>query len=64
MTSSEIESRLLEQGSTVREQARGLFTWHGACGSALAKLCRMGSSVVERGAFDGHTKKQGYRINP
>lgn len=64
MTASEIESRLLEQGSTVREQARGLFTWHGACGSALSKLCRMGADVVERGSFDGHKRVQLYRVKP
>ena len=63
-TASEIEARLLEQGSTVRDQARGLFTWHGACGSALAKLCRMGSGVVEKGKFDGYRKVQSYRVNP
>jgi hypothetical protein len=47
LTAAEIESRLLDQQSPVREQARGLFTWHGACGSALARLARMGSEYIE-----------------
>jgi len=47
MTASEVESRLVELNSPVREQARQLCgTWHGACGSALAKLARSGSDYV------------------
>lgn len=47
MTASEVESRLIELNSPVREQARQLCgTWHGACGSALAKLARSGSQYV------------------
>ena len=47
MTASEVESRLIELNSPVREQARQLCgTWHGACGSALAKLARSGSKYV------------------
>jgi hypothetical protein len=47
MTSSEVEARLVELNSPVREQARQLCsTWHGACGSALAKLARSGSDYV------------------
>ncbi len=47
MTASEVESRLTELNSPVREQARQLCsTWHGACGSALAKLARSGSDYV------------------
>ena len=48
MTASEVESRLIELNSPVREQARQLCgTWHGACGSALAKLARSGSDYVQ-----------------
>jgi hypothetical protein len=48
MTASEVESRLLELNSPVRDQARQLCgTWHGACGSALAKLARSGSDYVK-----------------
>jgi hypothetical protein len=47
MTASEIEARLVELNSPVREQARQLCsTWHGACGSALAKLARSNSQYV------------------
>ena len=47
MTASEVESRLVELNSPVRDQARQLCgTWHGACGSALAKLARSGSQYV------------------
>ena len=47
MTASEVEARLTELNSPVREQARQLCsTWHGACGSALAKLARSGSDYV------------------
>lgn len=47
MTASEVEGRLTELNSPVREQARQLCgTWHGACGSALAKLARSGSQYV------------------
>ena len=47
MTASEVEARLVELNSPVREQARQLCgTWHGACGSALAKLARSGSQYV------------------
>jgi hypothetical protein len=45
-TSSEIEARLLDHQSPVRDQARTLFSWHGACGSALAKLARTGSEYI------------------
>jgi hypothetical protein len=48
MTASEIEGRLVELNSPVRDQARQLCgTWHGACGSALAKLARSGSDYVK-----------------
>lgn len=47
MTASEVESRLVELNSPVREQARQLCsTWHGACGSALAKLARSNCQYV------------------
>jgi hypothetical protein len=52
LTAAEVESRLLDNQSPVKEQARGLFTWHGACGSALARLARMGSHIVEIGPRD------------
>lgn len=63
LTAAEVESRLLDHGSTVRDQARNLFSWHGACGSALAKLARIGSSVVQKGRFN-ERGIQRYFINP
>lgn len=63
-TAAEIESRLLEQGSTVRDQARTLFTWHGACGSALSKLTKMGSEIVEKGTRDNSRGIQQYWVQP
>jgi hypothetical protein len=52
MTASEIESRLIELNSPVRDQARQLCgSWHGACGSALAKLARSGSQYVSISSY-------------
>jgi len=62
LTSAEIESRLLDHQSPVREQARGLFTWHGACGSALARLARMGSHMVELAGKDHERNVLKYQI--
>jgi hypothetical protein len=64
LTSSVIESRLLEMGSTVRDQAKSLFHWHGACGSALARLARLGSRHVELAEWDGHAKRQRFLVKP
>jgi len=64
LTSSEIESRLLDPHGTSREQARGLFTWHGACGSALAKLAATGSRFIEAAEPDTHSKRPRYRVKP
>ena len=62
MTAAEIESRLLDHGSSVKDQARSLFYWHGACGSALAKLATMENGHVSIGEFDGHRKAPRYRL--
>jgi hypothetical protein len=62
-TAAEIESRLLEHGSTVRDQARSLFSWHGACGSALSKLAKIGSKIVSVGTRDNLRGVRQYRIN-
>jgi hypothetical protein len=47
MTAAEIQGRLEDSQSPVRDQARQLCTWHGAMGSALSKLARSGSEFVE-----------------
>lgn len=64
LTAAEIEARMTEHGSPVREQARSLFHWHGACGAALARLARTGSRHVEPAEPDGHTKRPRYLIRP
>lgn len=62
MVAAEIEARLLNHENSMREQARGLFYWHGACGSALAKLATMENRHVTCGEYDGHRKTPRYRI--
>jgi hypothetical protein len=64
LTAAEIEARLTDHGSTVREQARNLFHWHGACGAALARLARGDSRHVELAEPDGHAKRPRYRVKP
>lgn len=61
-TAAEIEGRLLDHHSGVRDQARALFTWHGACGSALAKLAKTSPDIIEAAGVDGHAKVRKYRI--
>jgi hypothetical protein len=46
MTAADIQGRLEDSQSPVRDQARQLCTWHGAMGSALAKLARSGSDYI------------------
>jgi hypothetical protein len=64
LTAIEIESRMTESGSTVRDQARSLFHWHGACGAALARLARMDRGLVSVGTFDSHSKTARYYVAP
>jgi hypothetical protein len=64
LTSSEIEARLLDSQSPVRDQARSLFSWHGACGSALAKLARTGSDYVSLSEKPPVGKALRYYIRP
>lgn len=63
MATAEIEARLLDHGSSVRDQARSLFYWHGACGSALAKLATMENRHVSSGEFDRTRKAPRYRVS-
>lgn len=62
LTAAEIEGRLTDHHSGVRDQAKALFSWHGACGSALAKLAKSNPDVVEAAGVDGHAKVRKYRI--
>jgi len=59
----DIESRLTDIGSPVREQARQLFTWSGACGSALSKLCKIENSGVTLSGVDRKNKTNKYWIS-
>lgn len=59
----EVESRLLGLDSPVRDQARQLFTWSGACGSALAKLAKMENSGVTISGVDRTKKTNRYWID-
>ena len=61
-TALEIETRLMDNGSPVRDQARSMFTWSGACGSALGRLAKMDSGRVSAGVFDAHRKVNRYWI--
>lgn len=60
-TAMEIESRLTDQGSPVRDQAKQMFNWHGACGSALNRLAGKGG-LVSKGSYDGNRKVWRYHI--
>ena len=46
LTAADIEGRLKDVHSPVFDQAKQLCSWHGAMGSALAKLARTGSEFV------------------
>lgn len=61
-TAIEIETRLTDVQSPVRDQSRALFHWHGACGAALSRLAKMERGVVELGSYDSHTKVNRYFI--
>lgn len=56
-TANEIQTRLQDPGSPVRKQADELFTWFGACGSALSKLVRTGSHIVEKSSYVKGTQR-------
>ena len=62
LTALEIETRLMDSGSIVRDQARSMFTWSGACGSALARLAKMNRGRVRLGEYDTHRKVNRYRV--
>jgi hypothetical protein len=62
LTAIEIETRLTDPHSPVRDQARALFHWHGACGSALSRLAKMGRGLVTEGTFNSDAKIKRYFI--
>jgi len=64
LTASQVESRLLDHGSPVRDQAKMLFgSWQGACGTYLGRLADGGSDIVQPADFDGHLKVRRFFIH-
>ena len=61
-TAMEIESRLTDNGSPVRDQAKQMFTWHGACGSALSRLAAKGGNLVTKGSYEPVKKVHRFHI--
>ena len=64
MTAADIQGRLEDSQSPVRDQARQLCTWHGAMGSALAKLARSGSDYIELSPNSAAGKPPRYWVSP
>lgn len=62
LTAFDIEKRLRDRHSSVRDQAQSMFTWPGACGSALARLAKMNRGLVAFGTPDMHRKINTYKI--
>jgi hypothetical protein len=62
MAAIEIETRMTDPKSSVREQARSLLHWHGACGAALSRLAKMGRSMVTEGVLNSHDKTKRFYI--
>jgi hypothetical protein len=64
MTASEVEARLTDRDSMVRDQVRLLTSkWSGACGSYLTKLAEAGSVFVGKPMMDTHRKINKYPIS-
>jgi hypothetical protein len=64
LTSSEIEGRLTDRDSPVRDQAKSLFaTWTMACGTWLGRLADGGSEIVKPAEFDSHRKLRRFLVN-
>lgn len=64
LSASEVESRLTDPGSSVRDQARALFSYSAAAGSYLSRLARAGSDRVALADPDRHSKSARYLIRP
>jgi hypothetical protein len=62
LTASDIEGRLIDRDSPVREQVRALLTWNGACGTYLSRLASSDSTVIQAGDFDSHSKRPSYYV--
>jgi hypothetical protein len=64
LTSADIEGRLKDVHSPVFDQAKQLCSWHGAMGSALAKLARSGSEFVTLSPNTVAGKQPKYWVTP
>ena len=64
LTSADIEGRLKDVHSPVFDQAKQLCSWHGAMGSALAKLARSGSEFVTLAGNTAAGKQPRYLVSP
>ena len=65
LTASEIESRLIDRDSPVRDQAKTLFgTWQAAAGTYLGRLADGGSTIVQPAEFDAHHKVRRFFVKP
>jgi len=62
-TAIEIETRLTDPHSPVRDQAKALLHWHGACGAALQRLAKMNRGVITEGEYDYHNKIRRYYVH-
>ena len=62
LTALDVEARLTNTHSKVRDQAKALFSWHGACGSALSRLAKMDRGLVKLGRPDTDRKINRYII--
>ena len=64
MTAADIQGRLTDVHSPVYDQAKQLCNWHGAMGSALAKLARTGSEYIEVSLNSLPGKPPRYYVKP
>ena len=64
LTAADIQGRLTDVHSPVYDQAKQLCNWHGAMGSALAKLARSGSDYVEVSPNTVAGKPPRYWVSP
>lgn len=63
MTSSEIEGRLIDIGSPVRDQVKAVLgSWTMACGTYLGRLADGDSEIVKPAEFDAHNKVRRFQV--
>lgn len=63
LTSSEIEGRLVDKDSPVRDQVKQVLgTWPMACGTYLGRLADGGSETVQPADFDTHRKVRRFYV--